>query len=100
MADTNLSRQEATARKELIITSANMTKLLILLLKRLQTGEALFGSTEEGNCRIFAMADTNHGRQEAAARNELIITSANMTDKEWRKFCSKREEKVNARRRE
>ena len=70
---------------------------MISLLKRVQTGEALFGSTEEGNCRIFAMADTNLGRQEATARKELAITSANMTDKEWRKLCSKREEKINER---
>ena len=44
------------------------------------------------------MADTHLGRQEATARKELVITSANMTDKEWHDLCSEREEKINERR--
>ena len=43
----------------------------------------------------IAMADTNLGWQEAIARKELVITSANTTDEEWCKLCSKREEKIN-----
>ena len=38
--------------------------------------------------------------QNGRLEKELIITSANMTDKEWRELCSKREEKINVRRKE
>ena len=44
-----------------------------------------------------SMADTHLARQQETLKRELLITGANMTDKEWGAFCEKRQKKIDER---
>ena len=54
-----------------------------------EEAELLKLETEE-----VSMADTHLARQQETLKRELLITGANMTDKEWGAFCEKRQKKI------